>query len=267
MATGGSVGPNGNKTMKLLNKNKLTLKIFIVTSLFAAVVFFIFFAGFKFYLVNMTDILEKGMVSEDTSSSIIERDNNHRDPFITRNIASEEMITEPIIAEDSISLGPEDALVTIVEFSDFQCQYCREQEQVIRDLVENEYPGKVRLVWKDFPINNRNTSSWQASKAARCANEQGSFWEYHDLLYKNNDRLGQELFLELAGELGLNQNIFYKCLLDNDRIDDRIETNIIEANLLGISGIPFLYINGTGMMGKVNERDLRKLIEAELNEE
>jgi len=257
--------------MKIFNKNKFPSGLFVAISFFSVIVVFSFFS-FGGYWVNQNlsfrgDQKDPGSsdLNQDSGSDIIIRDDNYGDPLINRSPRLENRITEPIIAPDSLSWGNQDASVTIVEFSDFECKYCREQEKEIRDLVRNEYQGQVRLVWKDYPTPDSESTSWKASKAARCAAEQDKFWEYHDLLYQEERNLSKDVFLKLARDLGLNRSIFSQCLSRGDNVVERIKGNITEANVLGITGIPFLYIGDRKFMGKLSREELKKIIELEIN--
>lgn len=255
--------------MRFLKEENFSVGLFVAVSLLSAVILIGFLVVGKSYLNSELAQLsqEKEGGTSEGGSDIITRDNHHKDPFITRNTRAGEEILQPIVASDSIGFGKEEAPVTIVEFADFECEHCREQGRMIRSLIKEEgYEDKVRLVWKDYPVNDKDSSSWQAAKAARCADKQGKFWDYHDELYKGSDDLGEDLFLELARELGLDTGSFAECLAEGEEIDERIEGNITEANILGINGIPFLYINDREFMGEIDKKELEQIIQLELNE-
>jgi protein-disulfide isomerase len=150
-----------------------------------------------------------------------------------------------------------------VEFSDFQCDYCIEQEKALREVIA-KYEGQVRLIWKDYPEANANTASFQAARAARCADQQGRFWPYHDLLFANNNRITKDLFYRIAEKAGLDTDAFDSCYRDN-LVDNLINDNIAEANILDINGIPFLYVNDQEVMGSVTGEDLDRMIKLELS--
>lgn len=189
-----------------------------------------------------------------------------KDPFITRNPQAESrQLTEPEIRSSDPSLGDTNSPVTIVQFSDFKCEFCHRQEKVIQDL-RKEYKNKIRLIWKDYPENDPDSISWRASRAAACAQKQGSFWKYHDLLYQSDKKMGQDLFMQLASRADLDLVQFKKCL-KKEKVDHLIEQDIQEANSLRISGIPFLYINNQEIMGALDKESLKRIIEIELKEE
>lgn len=187
-----------------------------------------------------------------------------KDPFITRNPNLDSRPTSPRIISSTPVLGSSKAPVTIVQFSDFECEYCNQQERILREL-KKEYKDKIRLAWKDYPNSDHRSSSWQAAKAVRCAQKQGKFWPYHDVLYQTDKKLSRKTFLELAQKRNLDMGKFRDCL-NSDRVNNLIQKDIKEANSLRITGIPFLYINDQEVMGKINKKGLRKIIKVELKD-
>ena len=185
------------------------------------------------------------------------------DPFVTRNIKVEnDFLAKPILDGSDPSLGSDDAIVNIVEFSDLTCEFCREQESVIRKVME-KYKGKVRLVWKYYP--NSFGPSLRVSAAAYCAHEQDKFWEFQDLFFKENaDNINTKLFLNMADKLGLDRDRFNSCI-DNEKSFDMIMKDIREANALQIAGVPFFFIGDQEILGEINKDELERIIEIELN--
>jgi len=185
------------------------------------------------------------------------------DPLITKVPNLRNILTGPIINQTDPSLGAAEALITIVEFSDFQCSYCQSQEKILKETIK-QYQDKIKLIWKDYPEAKSNSISWQSAVAARCAGQQNKFWPYHDLLYNNSDNLNQDIFLRLAQQLSLNINQFNKCL-GNTEIQKLIYDNVAEANALDINGVPFIYINNQEVMGEISLEELTKIIDLELS--
>lgn len=165
------------------------------------------------------------------------------------------------------AMGSQDAKVKIFYFSDFSCPFCLEQEEIIK-RVYDKFSQDVRVVWKDYPdLNSLEEFSYQAARAARCANEQGKFWDYNKMLYNQEENFGVlrgQLFFNLAENLKLNINNFTNCLTNID-IDNAIMENISEAEDLGIVGIPYIYINDKDMLGDFSEEELELIIESELD--
>jgi protein-disulfide isomerase len=152
-------------------------------------------------------------------------------------------------AEDPV-LGPLDAPVTIVEYSDFQCPYCKEASGAIKFLVD-EYEGRVRLVFKDFPLDKSCNESLraqlhplgcQAAVMARCAYAQGKFWEMHDALFKLRD-MTPETLDALPGRLGLENESFAACVEDPSTLE-AVRHDIEEGQSLGVNATPSLFVNG-----------------------
>ncbi len=176
-----------------------------------------------------------------------------------------DMLAGPIISGLDPGMGNEKAPVAVVIFSDYQCDFCREQEQILKNLL-NQYGDKIRLIWKDYPESDENSISFLAAVAGRCAQEQKKFWEYHDLLFQNSGGLNSKILFELARKLNLNINQFNYCLSGNEA-EQLVKDNIEEADALGISGVPFIYVNDREVMGEITLEELGEIIEIELNKQ
>ena len=98
------------------------------------------------------------------------------------------MFVENVSVDDDPSLGPEDAPITIVVFSDFECPFCAQAVPIVKQMLE-ENPGKIRFVLRDFPLEQIHPNAFKAAKAANCAGDQGKYWEMHDLLFANQQEL------------------------------------------------------------------------------
>jgi protein-disulfide isomerase len=155
-------------------------------------------------------------------------------------------------------LGPEGAPVTIVEFSDFQCPYCRQSVKVLKELRQ-VYGERIRLVYRDYPGPNHRYAL-QAAEAARCAGEQGKFWEYHDLLFDRQSAENGWDFHALAQELGMNQQQFAACLTSG-RFRKDIGNSMRDALKLGMTSTPTFFINGRPLVGAQPQANLRALID------
>ncbi|MEO5367166.1 MAG: thioredoxin domain-containing protein [Magnetococcus sp. WYHC-3] len=157
--------------------------------------------------------------------------------------------------------GPADAPVTIVEFSDFECPYCRNAQATLRDL-EKAYPGKLRMVFRHFPLEFHKQAP-KASEASLCAGVQGKFWEFHDALFADADWLAPAKLPELAAKLGLDGGQFKNCL-DGGKFSQRVTEDQAEGESLGITGTPTFFINGVKLVGNLPAAEFRKVIDAEL---
>lgn len=162
-----------------------------------------------------------------------------------------------IFPSDPVS-GSVKAEVTIVEFGDFECTYC---SQVAVSLVKvmNDYPGRIKLVWKDFPLP-AHANAQAAAEAGQCAARQGQFWQYHDALFQNQANLNETTYLTLAGQLGLDFDKFSQCLQKHEVLP-LIELNINEGKAIGVDGTPYFVINGQPASGILTEEQLRSLVE------
>ena len=157
--------------------------------------------------------------------------------------------------------GNKDAKVTLVEFSDFECPYCFKFEDTVSQILKN-YPDKVRLVYKYFPLTSIHKNSQKAAEAAECANDQNKFWEYHDALFaKQAQNLSVDLFKSMAGELGLNQDQFNSCL-DSDKYLSRVQDNVKEGQADGVTGTPATFVNGKLLSGAQPIDAFKQMIDA-----
>lgn len=147
-----------------------------------------------------------------------------------------------VLVDDDPFLGPEDAPIVIVEFSAYACPYCgRHFQQTFAPLLQN-YGQYIRYVYRDFPTINPNVSV-PASLAANCAQVQGQFWEYHNLLFANQELLGADYFTQAAQELGLDMTAFNACVQEQTFVQE-VNSDYNDGIALGISGTPSFYING-----------------------
>jgi len=223
----------------------------------------IFVLGIYIFLINKTikNNFEKKKNIKEDQYFLNEDFQYNNDPQVTLNPSLEDMLKGPIITNQDPQTGDEKAFVSIVEFSDFQCEYCHKQEQTLKRVLE-KYRDKVKLVWKDYPIKDMNSESYQGAIAGRCAQEQNMFWPYHDLLF-DAEKLNKENFLNIANALKMDIGKFEKCLV-NDAPRNMINANIEEADALQITGVPFIYVNDKEIMGEIDETELESIINYEL---
>jgi protein-disulfide isomerase len=158
--------------------------------------------------------------------------------------------------------GAKDAPVTIVEFSDFQCPYCKTANATVKQVLER-YPGKVRLVFRDFPLASIHPQAPKAHEAARCAAEQGKFWEYHDLLFDRSPKMTPADLKQYAQELKLESAAFDKCL-DSGKHAAAVDKDAQEGAGLGLTGTPSFFINGKQLVGAQPLTAFQKIIDNEL---
>ena len=211
--------------------------------------------AFYCFLSSVTSAVyaDPGMNSEGQASSIQSDAANSMDAeyekllrIIEKQRAPVQSIDGALDIADRPGIGPKDSDVILVEFGDFQCPYCRRHlsgaaQQIHEKLV---LTNQLRYVFLDFPIGEKHPLAAQAAVAARCAEEQGKYWEMRNTLY-NNQKALHELFLaEHAKRAGLDEVAFSNCL-DSGRYDAAIQQDLIVGRSLGIKGTPtfFLGIN------------------------
>lgn len=157
--------------------------------------------------------------------------------------------------------GPANAPVTIVEFSDFQCPFCQRSETAVKE-VRQKYGDKVRLVYRDFPLP-MHQNAMIAAEAARCAADQGKFWQYHDALFADQTKLTSAGLKATAGKLGLDQKQFDQCLDQNKHLA-AIEGDIAAGKQAGVTGTPAFFINGRPVNGAQPASSYEQVIDEEL---
>ncbi len=166
------------------------------------------------------------------------------------------------VAADSPSRGPAQARVTLIEFADFQCPYCRRMEPVVRQLLA-KYPQDVRLVYRQLPLTSLHPDAMHAAQASLCADAQGRFWEMHDALFRDPPALGTADLKATAARLGLNTGDFDKCL-DGGSTEPLITRDTDDALAHGVDGTPGLFINGRFLDGAVPLERLSAVVDEEL---
>ena len=181
---------------------------------------------------------------------------------VERFLEEPEPVRIPVSAEGAFAQGPKDAPVTIVEFSDFQCPFCSRVIGTLKEVVRL-YPQQVRLVFRDFPIASLHPKAQKAAEAARCAGEQGKFWEYHDLLFESQAQATTADFKRFAGQLKLDASRFTACL-DSGRHAVAVAADVQEGTRLGITGTPTFFINGRLVVGALPLEAFQGIIEREL---
>lgn len=146
-----------------------------------------------------------------------------------------------VSVDDDPALGPADAPVTIIEFGDFQCPGCGIFNAQILPQILSNYGDRVRFVFRDFPLTSIHQYALKAAEAADCANEQGAYWKYHDLLYVNQSALDDASLKEYGASLGLDTEVFNQCL-DSDKYVPEIQKDYQDAIAAGAPGTPSFFV-------------------------
>ncbi|HEY0748449.1 MAG TPA: thioredoxin domain-containing protein [Steroidobacteraceae bacterium] len=158
--------------------------------------------------------------------------------------------------------GPDNAVITIVEFSDFQCPFCGRMAPVLRALLK-EYPTQVRLLFRNMPLTGVHPNAQKASEAAVCADQQGKFWSMHDLLYAEQNSLSADALKEKAKRLSLDSSAFDDCL-DAGHGSATVKADVDAGEHLGIASTPASFLNGRFVGGALPLFQWRALVEDEL---
>lgn len=175
--------------------------------------------------------------------------------------------------DDDPYLGKKNAKVTIIEFSDFQCPFCRRLWKDTVSQIKNDYinSGKsVKFVYRDFPLAFHQMAQKYA-EAGECADDQGKFWEMHDKIFEEQEKLGQgtiSLFTindlkNWAKEIGLKEEEFTSCL-DSNKYEEEVKKDFSDGTKAGVQGTPTLFINGRVVVGAQPYQTIKAIIEEEL---
>lgn len=176
-------------------------------------------------------------------------------PEVATEVAPKSPETVTIFPADPIR-GEKKATIQIVEFSDFACPYCAQIAPLLKTVVDNN-PGKVKLIWKDFPVHN--DESQPAAEAAQCASNQGKFWEYHDKLFTEQGNLGVALYSSIAQGLSLDMAKFQSCLTEHQPLS-LMQKNFKEGQAVGLDGTPYLIVGKKIFSGIITVDELQQLI-------
>lgn len=184
-------------------------------------------------------------------------------PTIPEAAGTEEEQRFEISVDDDPYLGPADAPVVIIEFSDFNCGYCRKwYNETLWPMLEM-YENKIRFVYRDYPILSQE--SFRAAQAANCANEQGAFWDFHNALFSGEEALGPTAYTKYAAQLDLDVQSFQECI-DSERYAEEVTADARFAAGLGVSGTPMFFINGIPLVGAQPLANFSIIIDQELGE-
>jgi len=169
-------------------------------------------------------------------------------------------LTEPTFDFADQVLGERGAPVAITLFSDYLCPSCVEASASAQAVVAAS-GGKVKLVWKDLPNESFHPGATAMAVAARCAGDQGAFWEYHDMLMKRQDGLTSGTLVPMAAELKLDLDQFQNCLT-NQTTKPLVERNVEEAIRLRLDATPYYFIGGRRVSGALTQEQLQGFVDA-----
>jgi protein-disulfide isomerase len=181
---------------------------------------------------------------------------------IVVNLPDEPALRMTIPTAGEPALGPADAPVTLVEFGDFQCPFCRTAQRTLKTLKER-YGDKLRIVHRDFPIDTRHRAARRAAEAARCAGEQNAYWPFHDALYQSQLAGGDAELTAIAEKLKLDTAALTACL-ESKRHVTTVQRGVVEGKALGVSVTPTFFVNGRPLVGAIPLEEFQAAIDREL---
>ena len=161
------------------------------------------------------------------------------------------------------SIGPQDAKIVVVEYSDFECEACKLLNPIL-DTLRKTYPNDVRIVWKDMPNDSAHPNATSAATAAHCAAKQNKFWEYATSLFEKQGYLTDALYYQIATELKLNEDTFRKCVSTQDTLA-LVKKNFQEGKDLGIVATPTIYVGSTPFVGTPTSDELTQFVAQQLS--
>ena len=170
---------------------------------------------------------------------------------------------EVALSEADPSMGTAKAPVTLIEFSDFQCPYCRQVAPTLKK-IRATYGDKVRIVWKDFPLTQIHPQAFKAGEAGHCAAEQGKFWEFHDQLFANQQALQPDDLKKYATAGGIDGERFSACL-DTSKHAEFVRDGVAQGTQLGVNSTPTVFVNGRRVSGAQPYEVFAAVIDEELS--
>lgn len=174
-------------------------------------------------------------------------------------------VVENVNEDDDPFLGDKNAKVVIVSFEDYQCPFCKRAFDQTFPLLKKEYidTGKVKYVYRDFPLSFHPFAQ-KAAEAAECSQDQGKYWEMHDIIFNNQDAIEVSNLKQYASQLGLNTNEFNNCL-DSGKYEEEVQKDFNEGQKYGVSGTPTFFINGKRLVGAQPYSAFKSIIDQELS--
>lgn len=157
------------------------------------------------------------------------------------------------------SLGPDDAVVTVVEFADYQCPFCSRYARETYPALMDRFGDRIRYVVRNFPLVGRHPHASKAAEAAECAADQDEFWTYRDHLFRNQASLDVESLARFAVELGLDPSAFQDCL-DSGRKAEIVSRDVDDGRRYGVRGTPTFFVNGRILIGAHSLRTFEERI-------
>lgn len=176
--------------------------------------------------------------------------------------ATEDAFENPkptLIREWNPSRGAgENAKITIIDYSEFECPFCARSRGALNELMKR-YEGDIRIIYKNFPLSFHEKAV-PAARAAYAANKQGKFWDYHDVLFANQQNLGEDFYIQVANDLGLDITQFNKDR-KSDASKDAVDQDTADGATIGVRGTPYFLINGVPLSGAQPVANFEEIIQ------
>lgn len=171
---------------------------------------------------------------------------------------------KPVDDSDHV-LGPKDAKVTVIEYSDFECPFCQRFYPTVKEIIKS-YPKDVRFVYRHFPLTSIHPNAQKAAEATECAAKLGgndAFWKLHDKIFDRSPNIAPDVLVTLAKENGLKEADFKKCL-DSGEMAAKVNQQMQDGSSAGVQGTPATFVNGKLSSGAIPLESLKAAIDAEL---
>ena len=173
---------------------------------------------------------------------------------------AQEIQTKPAgVICSSPTTGATEQNIVLVEFSDFQCPLCSQASDKVKEFID-KHQDEVTLTYKHLPLTSIHSEALPAAQAAFAAQKQGKFWDYHDALFTQQDKLGEELYLEIAQSLSLDMELFDRDRHSNEA-EAAVDRDIQLADRLGIKKTPFFFLNQQDFSGVLEVSEMEKILE------
>jgi len=177
------------------------------------------------------------------------------------SISSEKAEKVIVEVKGNPSLGPSNAKITVIEFSDFECPYCQRSQNITKNL-RAKYKDQIKWVFRDFPLSFHQNAMF-AHIAANCVGKQGKYWDIFDKLFQNTGSLNREKVLQLVSDMNIDMKKFEECTKDPE-VEREVHSDIADGQEVGVNGTPAFFINGIMIEGAQPITSFEKIIEQEL---
>lgn len=215
-----------------------------------------------YYLFGVVVVIGIGVVGFNVGNSVL---SSAATAPIELDLTDDEAL---VALAQGVTLGDDDAPVTVVEFGDYQCPGCGAFALSVKPQLEGTMvaSGEVKFVFYDFPLISIHPNSFLAARAARCSDEQDGYWEYHETLFRNQARwatatMPSSAFEDYAEDVGLDGGAFSACL-NSDKYADVVSANMELGTRMGVNGTPTVMVNANGNLRRINSNDFQSISSA-----